>query len=92
MTPPSRNMPGSGLNMERQKKDTGNLRSLFINFKEVVKIAEFIFPRDAGWKIIWIFDHSSCHAAMPKDALVVSKMNVNPGRQMASNDGWMVGW
>ena len=46
--------------------------------KEVLKIVEFKFPRDAGWKVVWIFDHSSCHAAMPEDALVVSKMNVNP--------------
>ena len=42
----------------------------------------FKFPTDAGWKIVWIFDHSSCHAAMPDDALVASRMNVNPsGKQ-----------
>ena len=26
-----------------------------------------------------LFNHSSCHAAMPEDGLDVSKMNVNPG-------------
>ena len=31
-----------------------------------------------GWRIVWIFDHSSCHAAMLDDALDVNKMNVNP--------------
>ena len=60
--------------------------------KEVVKIAEFKFPKDTGWKIVWIFDHSSCHAAMPEDALVVSKMNVNPGgKQPVMRDGWWGG-
>ena len=27
---------------------------------------------------MWIFDHSSCHAAMLDDALDVSKININP--------------
>ena len=28
---------------------------------------------------MWVFDHSSCHAAMADDALDVTKMNVKPG-------------
>ena len=28
---------------------------------------------------MWVFDHSSCHAAMADDALELSKMNVKPG-------------
>ena len=28
---------------------------------------------------MWVFDHSSCHAAMADDAVEVSKMNVKPG-------------
>ncbi len=53
---------------------------------------DFKFPRDAGWKIVWIFDHSSCHSAMPDDALVVSRMNVNPGgKQPIMRDGWWGG-
>ena len=60
--------------------------------REVAKIVDFKFPRDAGWKIVWIFDHSSCHAAMPDDALVVSRMNVNPGgKQPIMRDGWWGG-
>ena len=60
--------------------------------KEVAKIADFKFPRDAGWKIVWIFNHSSCHSAMPDDALVVSRMNVNPGgKQPVMRDGWWGG-
>ena len=41
-------------------------------------------------KIVWIFDHSSCHTAMPEDALIVSRMNVNPGGKQTSYEGWMV--
>ena len=47
--------------------------------KNAVKIADFKYSRSEGWRVVWIFDHSSCHAAMPEDALDVSKMNVNPG-------------
>ena len=32
-----------------------------------------------GSMYIWIFDHSSCHAARADDALDVGKMNVKPG-------------
>lgn len=35
--------------------------------KEAVKIAEAKYPKEDGWKIVWIFDHSSCHSAMPDD-------------------------
>ena len=47
--------------------------------KEAVKIVEVKYPKDEGWKVVWVFDHSSCHAAMPDNTLDVSKMNVNPG-------------
>ena len=41
---------------------------------------------------MWLFDHSSCHAAMPDDALDVNKMNVNPGgKQRVMRDGWWGG-
>lgn len=38
-----------------------------------VKIAEFKYPRDDGWKLVWIFDHSSCHSAMADNSLDVNK-------------------
>lgn len=25
--------------------------------EEAVKIADFKFPEEAGWKLVWIFDH-----------------------------------
>lgn len=39
-----------------------------------------------------MFDHSSCHAAMPEDTLDVNRMNVNPGgKQRVMRDGWWGG-
>ena len=60
--------------------------------KQAVKIAEVKYPREEGWRVVWLFDHSSCHAAMPDDALDASKMNVNPGgKQRVMRDGWWNG-
>ena len=58
--------------------------------KEAVKIADAEYPKADGWRVVWIFDHSSCHAAMPSDALDVSKMNVNPGgkQRVMRNEWW----
>ena len=42
-------------------------------------IAELKYPKEKGWCHVWIFDHSSCHAAMADNALDAAKMNVNPG-------------
>ena len=45
-----------------------------------------------GWKRVWVFDHSSYHAAMAEDALDVNRMNVNPGgKQRKVRDGWWGG-
>ena len=34
-----------------------------------VEIAEVKYPKEEGWKHVWIFDHSSRHAAMSEDCL-----------------------
>ena len=47
--------------------------------KSAVEMAEVKYPKDEGWRHVWVFDHSSCHAAMADDALDANKMNVNPG-------------
>lgn len=47
--------------------------------KGAVEMAELKYPKEEGWRHVWVFDHSSCHAAMADDALDASKMNVNPG-------------
>lgn len=45
-----------------------------------------------GYKIIWIFDHSSCHGAYAEDALIASKMNAKPGgKQPAMRDTYWNG-
>ena len=43
------------------------------------RIAEYKYPRSDGFKVLWIFDHSSSHGAFAEDALNASKMNARPG-------------
>ena len=44
-----------------------------------IEIAEIEYPNEDGWRHVWVFDHSNCHAAMADDALDISKINVKPG-------------
>jgi hypothetical protein len=60
--------------------------------KDVVKLVEIKYPRSDGWRVVLIFDHSSCHAAMAEDCLHVTHMNVRPGgKQRVMHDGWWGG-
>ena len=43
--------------------------------ERAIKIAKFKYPKKDGWRHVWLFDHSSCHAAMADDALDVDYMN-----------------
>ena len=55
-------------------------RDKFIaQMERAIKIAEIKYPKTQGWRHVWVFDHSSCHAAMGDDALEVAHMNVKPG-------------
>ena len=54
-----------------------DLRQIYAADEKAVKIAEYKYPKSEGWKHVWMFDHSSCHAAMAEDSLDVTKMNVN---------------
>ena len=29
--------------------------------RQAVKIVEVKYPKSDGWRVVWIFDHSSCH-------------------------------
>ena len=60
--------------------------------EKAYRIAEIKYPKDDGWKHVWIFNHSSCHAAMPDDALDVKCMNVKPGGKQQGNAGWIMEW
>lgn len=53
--------------------------------KTAVAIAEVKYPKEEGWKQVWVFDQSSvrCHKAMTDDALDVNAMNVKPGGKQA---------
>jgi hypothetical protein len=50
-----------------------------VQMHRAIEIAEIKYPKEDGWRHVWVFDHSSCHAAMADDALDVSKLNVKPG-------------
>ena len=57
--------------------------------EKAIRIAEVKYPKEEGWRHVWIFDHSSCHGAMAKDSLDVKKIKVNPGgKQPLMHDGW----
>ena len=47
--------------------------------KDAATIAEVKYPREEGFRLVWIFDHSSCHGAFADDALNAYKMNAKPG-------------
>ena len=47
--------------------------------RKAIAIAKIKYPMEEGWKVVWVFDQSSCHKAMAADALDALKMNVNPG-------------
>ena len=38
--------------------------------EKAVRIADFKYPKSAGWRCVRIFNHSSCHTCVPEDALV----------------------
>ena len=42
--------------------------------KRAIEIAKIMYPKSEGWRHVWVFDHSSCHAAMADDALDVGKL------------------
>ena len=44
-----------------------------------IEIADIKYPKDGAWRHVWVFDHSSYHAAMADNALDVNAMNVKPG-------------
>ncbi len=51
--------------------------------EEAVAIADIKYPKQDGWKCVWVFDQSSCHTAKAEDALDVNRMNVKPGSKQA---------
>lgn len=66
-------------NTEKIKRATGLQKGFMAQIVVVAKIAEIKYPRDQGYRLMWIFDHSSCHGAYAEDALNALKMNMKPG-------------
>ena len=46
---------------------------------DAVLIAEVKYLKLEGYRLHWVFDHSSCHAAYGEDALISAHMNAKPG-------------
>jgi len=65
--------------MGKTETVTGPRDKFVKQMERAVDIAEIKYPKEDGWHHVWVFDHSSCHAAMADDPLDVNKMNVNPG-------------
>ena len=47
--------------------------------RSVVKIAETKYPKEAGYRLFWIFDQSGYHMAFADNSLNVSRMNAKEG-------------
>ena len=50
-------------------------------------MADIKYPKAEGLCHVWVFDHTSCHAAMADDTLDVDAIYVKPGgRQQTMRD------
>jgi len=47
--------------------------------KTAATLAEIKYPQDKGYRLYFVFDHSSCNGTYAADALDASKMNLRPG-------------
>ena len=47
--------------------------------EKAVQVADVKFPKDEGYRLYWIFDHSSCHTAYAYNSLNTSKINAKRG-------------
>ena len=61
------------------KEGYWNSDKFLAQIKDAAKIVDVKYPREKGYKVAWIFDHSSCHGAYADDALNAYKMNAKPG-------------
>ena len=71
------------LTVRKAAREYGESSDGYWNSKKFMKLmekaAEAKFPKDKGYRLYWIFDHSSCHTAYADDSLNASKMNAKPG-------------
>ena len=71
----------------RESKEGYWTRDKFIaQMARAIEMAEIKYPKEDGWCHVWVFDHSSCHAAMADDALDVNR------RKTAGHEGYNMEW
>jgi hypothetical protein len=56
------------------KEGSWTSEKFIVHIEDAATLAEVNYPRDKGYQLVWIFDHSSCH-----DALNAYKMNLKLG-------------
>ena len=65
--------------MEKARKANNGLQKFLNQIKHSTKLAEFKYSKEDGYKIMWVFDHSSCHGAYNDDTLNAYRMNAKAG-------------
>ena len=53
-------------------------KKFLAQLEDAVKIADIKYPKDKGYRVCFVFDHSGCHGTFAEDALDASKMNLKP--------------
>ena len=62
-------------------------KKFLAQLEDAVKIADIKYPKDKGYRVCFVFDHSGCHGTFAEDALDASKMNLKPsGKQPRMHD------
>jgi len=54
-------------------------KKFLAQLEDATKVAKIKYPKDDGYRVSFVFDHSSCHGTFAEDALDASKMNLKPG-------------
>ena len=79
MNPSAKKYTGAFLEYGENREGYWTRDKFIQQIKQAVNMVEFKYPPVDGWRHVWVFNHSSCHAAMADDALDANKTNVNPG-------------
>ena len=63
----------------KNMKNIGLQKSFYPSWKLLSKLLTSNNPKEKGYRVCFVFDHSSCHGTFAEDALDASKMNLKPG-------------
>ena len=67
------------LNMEKKHQGYWTAERFLVQLEIVATIVESKYQCEKGYRLYYVFDHSSCHGIYADDALYASKMNLKPG-------------